>query len=224
MFASSPQNNAYLELLTTTEELASIPTLNGFTSGARTLDVILDVMILGSNQYFSDSTLFGQESFWWFYFDPVDSNIFQNLRFFTTRDTTTEASWDEDLEYGKRYIIHGRDNGDGLIIRVNGSAAHAVDATQADQGDLVPIAIDTEPITVGYDAVFRTQMRLYEAAVRVNGSLVVHIRPKLADGATVKDLTTFGNDLVVAGTEDTNYLYGPAWQPAHAFSGSDSLS
>lgn len=222
MFAYSPQNNAYLQLLTTAAALADIPTLHGF-SGVRKLDVTLDVMILGSNQYFSDSTLFGQESFWWFYFDPVDSNIFQNLRFFTTRDTTTEASWDEDLEYGKRYVIHGRDHGDGVIIRVNGSAAHAVDATQADQGDLVPITIDTEPITVGHDAVFNTQMRLYEAAVRVNGSLVLHLRPKPGDAATVADLTDFGNDLVLQGTQDTDYLYAKAWSNSPAFSGSESL-
>lgn len=224
MFAYSPQNNAYLELLTTTAPLADIPTLNGFTSGARTLDVTLDVMILGSNDYFPDSTLFGQESFWWFYFDPVDSNTFENLRFFTTRNTTTEASWDETLEYGKRYIIHGRDNGDGLIIRVNGSAAHAVDATQADQGDLVPITIDTEPITVGHDAIFNTQMRLYEAAVRVNGSLVLHLRPKPEDTATVSDLTRFGNDLVLQGEQDTDYLYASSWANSPAFSGSESLS
>lgn len=216
MFASSPQNNAYLELLSNTG-LADVSTLRGF-SNVRSIDVRLDVMILNTNTVASDSTLFGQESFWWFYFNPGAAATFSSLRFLTTRTTTNQATWGATLDYGKRYILHGFDDGTSVGIRVNGSASSATDDTAL--GTLNPIQVDTDPITVGHDAVFRTRMRLYEAWVRVNGVSVLHLRPKRGNGATVPDLTEFGNDMTIAGTENTDYLYGKAWNREPAFAGS----
>lgn len=228
MFATGPANNAYLDLFGSTAS-ASITTLKGMEN-PRQVEVFLDVMLTATVAGVNDILLFGKAGTWLFDYDAQAAGVSptrSGLTFRVTRNATFTATTNESPTLGKRLKIYGKDDQSTVKAYSNGVVGSTTTTMTTAQKSYA-IATDTNPITLGKSGSNYTGLRLYEAAIRVNGVIVFHVRPRtwMQSGATpttVPDLSDFGNDLTVSGTLDTDFRFASAWSKEMAYSGKENI-
>lgn len=228
MFATGPANNCYLDLYST-DAYASLSAFKGLTT-LRTIEVMLDVMLLDLGSSSNNQVIAGEAaSTRW----DVDNNgivaaPLTGLSFKVTRAATTYTATPSTTTpaYGKRYTFWGRDNGSTVTALVNGAAGTNVTYTALQAADPIVTPITFEFGRFGGGGGMR--MRLYEAAIRANGVLVFHVRPRLwmassATPQTVPDLSGYGNDLAVSGGFGISYDYRASWSRQVPYSGKENF-
>lgn len=230
MFATGPANNAYLELLGE-PCYALINTRKGMNN-PRTVEVMLDVTLLFSPPSLTDMLLFGKTSAgWWFDLDTVatgTSATQSGMSFKVTRNATATATTAASPVFGKRITLWGRDNQTDVKAYSNGSVGSTVKTYTAAEASY-SITTDANDITLGKSGSNFTALRLHEAAIRVNGIIVFHVRPKArmqyGDTPTIlPDLSGFGNDMTISGgVINTNYRYASNWSKEMAYSGRENV-
>lgn len=229
MFATGPANNCALEMFTT-DAYGSILTNYGMEN-IRTLELMLDLEILAVDSA-SDQLLFGESNS---FFIDMDCNgpsatPLSGLRAVIKRNSTMSATpADTTPEYARRLTLWVKDDGSTIQFRTNGLSGTDVTytATEASYPIVTPMT-PASPIYIGRGTSLTYLLRLYEAAIRVNGTLVFHVRPRLwmADSATpgtVPDLSGYGNNLTVAGAHGTDYRYVPSWSRQVPYSGKENV-
>lgn len=231
MFATGPANNCYLDLYGGAA-YGSIATLKGMEN-PRTVEVMLDVMLTATPAGVNDLLLFGKAATWFFDYDAQAAGVSptrSGLSFKVTRNAQVTATTNESPTLGKRLTIWGKDDQATVKAYSNGSVGATVKTyTTAEKS--YAIATDANPITLGKSGSNYTSLRLYEAAIRVNGILVFHVRPRLwMEGtgalptlATIPDLSGFGNDMLIVGTLDTDFRFASSWSKQVPYSGKEGV-
>ena len=217
MFHEGALNNHYAELLGATA-MISKASPSGMTTG-RAIEFMADVMPLGYPTTQAALGFLGTTvRLGWFEMDAPTTNTTRiaPVRFGTIRNAVAKYSGDGSLTLGERTVLYGKDDGSNVTAwqdRVPlGSATAQADWTAAQAAFAL-----TAPTTLyfGHDDVVvkYTAMRLFEAWIKVNGVRVLHYRPKwtMRGGTTLTDLSDFGNNGTLAGTENTD------WRIARAF-------
>lgn len=229
MFATGPANNACLSMYGE-PATASITTRNGMEN-PRTVEVMLDVKILGVVANITNLLLFGKTTAGWLFdLDTPAAGVSaatSGMSFKVTRNAAVTATTNESPTIGKRITLWGRDDQATVRALSNGAVGTTVKTYTTAEASY-PITTDTNPILLGLSGANYTQLKLYEAAIRVNGILVFHVRPRIwmQTGPTplvVPDLSGFGNDLTVSGTLNTNVRYESAWSKQMPYSGKESV-
>jgi hypothetical protein len=229
MFSTGPANNCYLDLFGAAV-YGSINTLKGMEN-PRQLEVMLDVMLTATPASLTDCILFGKASTWAMDYDSPAAGVSAartGMSFKVTRNAQVIATTNESPTLGKRITLWGRDNQSTVKAYSNGSVG-ATSITYTTAQASYAIATDANPILLGKSGANFTSMRLYEAAIRVNGVLVFHVRPRvwMQSGATplvVPDTSGFGNDLTITGGAlDTDFRYRSAWSKQMAYAGKETV-
>lgn len=227
MFATGPANNCALEMFTT-DAYASITTFKGMEN-IRTLEVMIDLMLTGIASSTSNLNIFGESNSFFFDVDynGAVANPLSGLRFVVTRSgQKTATPSDVTPDFGKRYTLWAKDDQSTVQARINGASGTGVTYTTTEAA--TKIVSPSTDIHIGVFGTPNIQMHLYEAAIRVNGRLVFHVRPRLymetsASPGTIPDLSGYGNDLTVGGTHGTDYRYIPSWSRQVPYSGKENV-
>lgn len=227
MFATGPANNCALELFTT-DAYASITTFKGMEN-IRTLEVMIDLMLLGIASSSSNINVFGESNsfFWDLDYNGAVTDPMSGLRFVVTRGgQKTATPSDTTPSFGKRYTLWAKDDQSTVQARINGASGTGVTYTTTEAA--TKIVSPSTPIRIGVAGIPNIQMLLYEAAIRVNGRLVCHARPRLwmessATPGTIPDLSGYGNDVTVGGAHGTDYRYAPSWSRQVPYSGKENV-
>lgn len=229
MFATGPANNCSLDLFQE-PAYASIATRKGMEN-PRLVEVMLDVELLAVVANITDLLLFGKTTAGWLF--DLDtpaagvSSLTTGMSFKVTRNAAVIATAGSSPRLGKRITLWGKDDQSTVKAYGNGVVGSTVKTYSTAEASYA-ISTDTNPITLGLSGANYTQLRLYEAAIRVNGRLVFHVRPRLwmessATPETVPDLSGMGNNLAISGTHGTNYRYASSWSKQVAYSGKESV-
>lgn len=231
MITGAPLNNQFLELLSE-PAFASVAALVGMNKDPRKVEVSLDLNVFNCTAIGQGSVLlFGKETAgWnWGFDDAQPTTLACVARFSSIRNAVTKTST-TSFTYGQRVLLYGSDDGASVKGRANGEDPVASSTWTTAQGTKV-LSTDSNPLVLGLDSTIYTHLRLYELWVRVNDIVVCHIRPKVshqgaagATSVTIPDLSGYGNDLVVSGTQGTNFLFGEAYTRETPFTGSEVLA
>lgn len=225
MFQGAPANNEWLELYAE-PAYAQISGLVGFNAVPRVVEAQLDVTILGNgNPAAVDIILFGKAVGWRFLYTDASATTLVTAGKFTTTRSATSKTATNAFTMGKRVILMGKDDGATVKSYASGTAGATTASWTTAQG-AARLTTDTNPFRLGYDGTTYTQLRLHELWVRVNGIVCCHIRPKklYAGSLVVPDLSGYGNDLSISGTEGTNFRFGSIWNEEAAYSGKEALA
>lgn len=229
MFATGPANNCCVEFATA-NAYGSIATVKGMEN-IRRLEVMLDLELLGFDSSASNIPILTDSNTGLFCFIDVDYNgltstPMSGLRAAVNRNTQQIATPANTTPlFGKRMNLWLKDDQSTITFRTNGLSGTGITYTATEAA--AAIVSPAGPITIG--RIGNTpKMRLYEAAIRVNGSLVFHVRPRLymaetATPATIPDLSPYGNDMTVGGTHGTDFRYIPSWSRQVPFSGRENV-
>ena len=216
MLQFGSRHHSYLELLGATSKLSRLLPA-GITNG-RVIEFMCDFMPTRFSTTQTNEALLGTYlGPAWFEYDAPTTNtaIVAPIRFGTIRNATDKYSGDGEIQLGKRTVVYGKDDmtnvsawQDGVAL---GSATSQADWTPAEASQ--PFAAPAEWF-FGHDdsASLYTNLRLYGAWVKVNGTLIMHYLPNDNDSATLPDQSPFANHGTVSGTEGTDFRYGEAWQ------------
>lgn len=229
MFSTGPANNCALEMYSL-DSYATIATVRGMEN-IRRLELMLDLELLDMDSSSANMKIIADAITTNFVFIDVDYNgavatPLSGLRFCVNRGSQKTATpGDTTPDFGKRMTLWLKDDQSTVTARLNGSSGTGVTYTAAEAAS--SIVSPTGPITIGTGGTPGIQMRLYEAAIRVNGNTVFHVRPRLymADSATpetVPDLSGYGNDMHVFGTLNSTYRYIPSWSKEVPFAGKEN--
>lgn len=230
MFATGPANNCAVEFVTA-DAYGSIATVKGMEN-IRRLEVMLDIELLGYASSASNIALLTDSNTSFFCFIDVDYNgavatPLSGLRAVVNRGSAKTATpSDTTPDFGKRMTLWLKDDGSTIQFLTNGASGTGVTYTAAEAASA--IVSPAGPITIGFLGSNTPKMRLYEAAIRVNGSLVFHVRPRLymaetATPETIPDLSGYGNDMRVFGTHGTAFRYIASWSRQVPYSGKESV-
>lgn len=229
MFATGPANNCFLDLFGPSG-YGTISSLNGFEN-MRMIEVMLDCMFTGNNFAITTANVvvFGEANKFAFDYDftgGATPTPLAGLSFKITRGSAKTATTHDSPTFGKRMTIWGRDDQETVKAYSNGQIGSTF-VTYTPTEASVAIS-DPNTLTLGLSGLNATYMKVYEAAIRVNGTLVFHIRPKLwmqtsATPGTIPDLSRYGNDLTISGLLDQDYRYGEAWSKQMPYSGKESV-
>ena len=124
-------------------------------------------------------------------------------------NATAVALAADALTPGYRYVLEGIDNGSTVQVYTNGQAGTSALVSSG------PIVADAAAITIAGGGVGK--MGLYAFQIVRDEILVCRIYVREQSGTTLKDTSDFGNDAVVSGTEDENFMYGSShlYQPTN---------
>lgn len=230
MFATGPANNCAVEFFTA-DSYGSIATLNGMEN-IRRLEVMLDIELLDYASSGSNLPLLTDSNNQNFCFIDLDYNgavadPLSGLRAVVNRGSQKTATPNNTTpDFGKRIELWLKDDGVTVQFRTNGSTGTGVTYTDAEAA--AAIVAPAGPITIGSVGANTPKMRLYEAAIRVNGALVFHVRPRLymastATPETIPDLSPYGNDLTIGGTLNESFRYIPSWSRQIPYAGRENV-
>lgn len=225
MFAAGPLNNAYLELFGATARMTSVP--GALDDNARTLELFVDFMPLAFPTaavptFMSPVTTTNASPSLDVEVPVTNTAAEAPMEFTVARGATYKFSAPGTIYLGKRHTFLGLDNGTNVFAWLDGAALGS-EPGQADwTAAEAALPIESGPdYFIGFDN-FSTKywpMRLYEMWLKINGSLILHYRPKpyMRSGTEIPDLSQFGIDGTITGTEGTD------WRIAEAFATSPPL-
>lgn len=233
MLAGSPLNAQYLALIGATAH-CKVTTAYGMAF-PRKLLVTIDCMPLSNTTPgATDIMLFGKKGVgWYFGYESNQSsvNLIMDGTVHVTRNVTTKTS-DTGWAFGSRSIAAMMDDASTVVGYENGNTGSQTGTWTTAQASY-PLTTDANPIYLGKDSSEYTQMRFYEAMLKINGIVVGHWRPKKlhsylvagtsATAVVIPDLSGYGNDMQVVGTEGTDFYFGDSWAQEAAFTGKESV-
>lgn len=119
------------------------------------------------------------------------------------------------LTRGQEYVLQGKDDGTTVYLYVNGVL---VASTASATGLLTT---DTNPFYVGRDVGDAATLkgRIYGFQLRVDGEVVGRWQPKAQLTTVVPDLSQYGNDATITGTNATQFYLASAWNDEPAWVG-----
>lgn len=227
MFATGPANNCFVEMLST-DGYATIDTVKGMER-IRTLEIMLDLEFLDIDSSSANIKILADTITTNFAFMDLDYNgavadPISGLRAVVARGSAKTATpGDTTPLFGQRMTLWLKDDQETITFRTNGVAGTDVTYTAAEAA--AKIIAPSGPITLLSGGI---SSRLYEAGIRVNDTLVFHVRPRLymADTETpdtIPDLSGYGNNLTIHGTLGTSYRYAPSWSRQVPYSGKETV-
>lgn len=226
MFATGPANNCAVETFTS-DGYCQLTTFKGMEN-IRTLEMMLDVEIEAAASA-SNQIIMGEAGSFFIDMDcnGAVANPLSGLRGGITRGSQKNPTpSDTTPDFGKRLTLWLKDDQATASCRLNGASGTSVTYTTTEAATQIVTPVAPFYIGRGTNTIYR--IRLYEAAIMVNGNLVFHVRPRLymADSATpgtIPDLSPYGNNLTMGGTHLTDYRYIPSWSRQVPYSGRETV-
>lgn len=226
MFQAGPSNSEWIEFYATGGH-GSIAGLVGMNEFPMKVELMADLTILSAQTVANGLPLVAKDIAVGprLTLDFVASDKTLQATFDSTRSAATLEATGE-ITLGERVTLFGVDDGETVKLYLNGDAGDTSGEWTAAQG-ANPISTDANPIYVagGLGGFSQTYIKLHELWLKVNDIVCVHIRPKklYAGLTTIPDLSGYGNDMALTGTEGTHYRWGSVWNKSPAFSGKESL-
>lgn len=221
MNSSGPLNSAYVELLGASR--LEKATVAGFLYGNK-IEMMMDFMVTNFGSGAQANLAIGGDYLnpAWFEMDAPATNtaITAPVRFGVLRGAVDKYSGDGTITLGRRHVLYGVDDQSNVYGWLDDAALGAATSQAAWTAAQAAINITSPgPIYFGYDSsVSRyTRIRIYEAWVKLNGAVVLHVTPRIGETTTITDRSDFGNDLTVTGTAGTDSLLRSSWNKSRAF-------
>ena len=204
MLINAPRNNAYLDLYGASARVVAAA-LAGATRGHR-LEMFADFSMMAFDSGGADLLAFlgTYLGMGWFEYDAPAANTDSTapVRFGIYRGSTDKYSGDGTITLGRRHALYGVDDQTNVMAWLDGTAL----GSATSQADWTPAQAAralafTGDFYAGYDDSQNeyTPLRLYEFWVKLDGTVILHWRPKVdmvaADTSiTLVDLSPLGND------------------------------
>lgn len=215
MLQTGSRHHSYLELYGSTAKVSRA--ISASLVNARSVEFLCDFTPLKFSTTQDFEALLGTYlGFAWFEYDAPTTNtdIVAPIRFGVLRNSADKYSGDGEITIGKRTVVYGKDDQANVYAWQDGtplgSATGQADWTAVEAS--YPLD-QTNTFYLGHDDSVNlyTAMRIYEAWVKVNGSLILHYRPTVNDTTSLTDYSPLGNTGTVSGTQNTDFRYGKAW-------------
>ncbi len=219
MIPQNPRNTHYIEMVGATTRM-DLDSPQG-DEYARTVEFFVDFTLLNwpTSLAATDMPFLGTYTgFGWFeVLVPQNTGSAgaptSTIKFGTSRNNQVRYSEDATIRLGTRYTMLGKDDGTNAYLWLNGDAIGAAAAAWTTSESSFPFDVKST-FYVGFDDLLPKyfSMRIPEMRVKLNNPMILHYRPDEKDSsATVTDVSPFGNDATLVGTEGTDYYRRTVW-------------